>query len=121
MLKNEENPYQFTVSTFLVTLKVRPLGLLYMAALLGPWACLHNTILTLPGSQNCVNSHNVHENCLKLTKSILFDCFNLCGHFKGPATEIIIHSSPPWTMGMLVQYHTLLARFSKLRKFKQYT
>ena len=49
LLKNKQNPYYLTVSTFLVTLKVQPLGLLYMAALLGPWACLYNTILTFPG------------------------------------------------------------------------
>ena len=47
---------------------------------------------------------------LKMRKSILFDFFNLFSHFKGPATGIIIHGSPPCTMGMLVQYHTHLAR-----------
>ena len=61
------------------------------------------------------------KKCLKWRKSILFDCFNLFGHFKGLTTGIIIHGSPPWTMGMLVQYHTNLSWSLKLCKFMQYT
>ena len=48
LLKNYVNPYYLIVSTFLVTLKVRLLELLYMAALLVPWECLYSTIDTFP-------------------------------------------------------------------------
>ena len=63
--RNKETPYYLTFSSFLVTLKVQPLGLLYMESLLVPWPCLYNTILTLSIYQNCVNSRNIHENRLK--------------------------------------------------------
>ena len=52
---------------------------------------------------------------------MLYDCFNLFGHFKGLTTGFIIHGSPPCIIDMLVQYYTHLAWPINLHKFIQYT